>query len=42
MKTSHIMCISKISTDLCFTKQIIKTENTSPKVVCSVLVVKMC
>ena len=26
MKTSHIMCISNISTDLCFTKQRIKTK----------------
>ena len=26
MKTSHIMCISKILTDLCFTKQRIKTK----------------
>ena len=42
MKTSHIMSISKILTDLGFTKQIIKTKNTSPKVICSVLVVKMC
>ena len=42
MKTSHIMCISKILTDLCFTKQRIKTKNTFAKVVYSVLVVKMC
>ena len=27
MKTSHIMCTSKISTELCFTKQRIKTKN---------------
>ena len=26
MKTSHIMCITKILTDLCFTKQRIKTK----------------
>ena len=37
MKTSHIMCISKILTDLCFTKQRIKTK----KYFCSVLVVKI-
>ena len=41
MKTSHIMCI-KILTDLCFTKQRIKTKNTFARVVGSVLVVKMC
>ena len=28
MKTSHIMRTSKILTELCFTKQRIKTENT--------------
>ena len=37
MKTRQIMCISKILTDLCFTKQIIKTKNTFAKVVYSVL-----
>ena len=42
MKTSHIMCISKILTDLCFTKQRIKTKNTFAKVVCNVLVIQMC
>ena len=42
MKTSHIMCISKILTDLCFTKQRIKTKNTFAKVVYNVLVVKIC
>ena len=41
MKTSHIVCISKILTDLCFTKQI-KIKNTFLRVVYSVLVVKMC
>ena len=41
-KTSHIMCISMILTDLCFTKQRIKTKNTFARVVGSVLVVKMC
>ena len=40
-KTSHIMCISKILTDSCFTKQKIKTENSFSKVVNSVLGVKM-
>ena len=44
MKTSHIMCISKTLTDLCFTKKQNKkkTENTFEKVVYSVLVLKMC
>ena len=32
MKTSHIMCASKILTDLCFTKQKIKTKNNFAKV----------
>ena len=41
MKTSHIMCTSKILTDLCFTKQKTKTKTTFAKVVCSVLVVNM-
>ena len=38
---NHIMCTSKISTDLCFTKQKIKTENGFVGVVYSVLVVKV-
>ena len=42
MMINHIMCASKILTDLCFTKQKIKTRNGSAKVVCSVLVAKMC
>ena len=42
MKAGDIVCISKILTDLCFTKQRIKTKNTFAKVVYSVLVVKMC
>ena len=42
MKTSHIMCKSKILTDLCFTKWKIKTKNTFAKVVCIVLAAKMC
>ena len=37
MNTSHIMRISKILRDLCFTKQRIKTKNTFARVVCSVL-----
>ena len=41
MKTSHIVCISKILTDLCFTKQRIKTKNTFVRVY-SALAVKMC
>ena len=42
MKASHITCMSKILTDLCFTTQRIKTKNTFPLVVGSILVVKMC
>ena len=42
MKTSHIMCISMILTDACFTRQNIKTNNTFARVVCSALVAKMC
>ena len=42
MMINRIMCTSKIWTDLCFTKQKIKTKNGSSKVVYSVLVVKMC
>ena len=38
----RIMCISMTLTDLCFTKQKIKAKNTFVRVVCSVLVVKMC
>ena len=41
MKTIHIMCASKILTDLRFTKQKTKTKSTFSKVVYSVLVVKM-
>ena len=37
-----IMCTSKILTDLCFTKQKIKTKNDFVKVVYSVLVGKVC
>ena len=40
-KTSHIMCISNILTNLCFTKQKIKTKNTFASVFYSALVVKM-
>ena len=40
MKTSHIMCILKILTDLCLVKQRIKTKSTFVNAVCSVLVVK--
>ena len=42
MVINCIMCKSKILTDLCFTKQRIKTKNTFVRVVYSVLVVKMC
>ena len=41
MKAGDIMCISKILTDLCFTKQRIKTKNAFVRVVYSVLVVIM-
>ena len=37
-----LICCSKILTDLCFTKQKIKTKNGFVEVVYSVLVVKMC
>ena len=40
MKTSYIMCTSKISIDLCLIKQKPKTKNTFAKVVYVVLVVK--
>ena len=39
---NHIMCTSKILTDLCFTKQKIKTKNGFVEVVYNVLVVKVC
>ena len=42
MAINRIMCTSKILTDLCFTKQRIKTKNTFVRVVYSALVVKMC
>ena len=42
MMINHIMCTSKILTDLCFTKQRIKTKNAFVRVVYSALVVKMC
>ena len=38
MLKNHIMCTSKILTDLCFTKQKIKTKNGFVEVVYSVLV----
>ena len=40
MVINHIACTSKVLTDLCFTKQRIKTKNTFVKVVYSVLVAK--
>ena len=40
-KTTYIMCISKILTNLCFTKQRMKIKNIFAKVVSSVLVVKV-
>ena len=42
MVINRIMCTPKILTDLCFTKQRIKTKNTFAKVVYSIVVVKMC
>ena len=41
MTASHIMCTTKVFTDLCFSKQRIKIKNTFAKIVCSVLAVKM-
>ena len=38
-KKIHITCVSKSLTDLCFTKQRIKTKNTFAKVLYSVLVI---
>ena len=38
---NHIMCTSKILTDLCLIKQKIKTKNGFVEVVYSVLVVKV-
>ena len=38
---NRIMCISKTLTDLCFTKQKIKTKNGFVEAVYSVLVVEM-
>ena len=40
MMINHIMCTSKILTDLCFIKQKIKTKNGFVKVAYSVLVAK--
>ena len=42
MMINHIMCTSKILTDLYFTKQDIKTKNGFVEAVYSVLVMKMC
>ena len=41
MMINHIMCISKILSDLCFTKQKIKAKNGFVEVVYSVLVVNV-
>ena len=41
-ENSHIICTSKILTNLCFTKQRIKTKNTFAKVIYSLSVVRMC
>ena len=42
MMISHIVCTSKILTDLCFTKQKVKTKTGFLGVVNSVLVVRVC
>ena len=42
MIISHIMCIFKILTDLCFTKQKIKSKNGFVEVAYSVLIGKVC
>ena len=39
---NHIMCTSKVLTDLCFTNQKIKTKNGFVRVVYRVLVTKVC
>ena len=41
MKTSHIMYKLKALTDLYFIKRKVKTKNNFPKVVYSVLIVKI-
>ena len=40
MKISHIMSISKISTDLCEIRQKMETKKIFANIVCKVLVVK--
>ena len=40
MVINRIMCISMILTDLCFTKQLIKTKNTFARAASNVFVVK--
>ena len=42
MMINHIMCTSKILTDLYFTKQKVKTKNDFLEVVYSFLVGKVC
>ena len=42
MMINDIMCTLKILTDLCFTKQKIKTKSGFVEVVYNVLVTKMC
>ena len=42
MMVNHIMCTSKILTDLCFTKQKTKAKNVFVEVFYSVLVGKVC
>ena len=41
MKTSHVMCTSKILTDLCFTKERIKTKPNFSRAVYRILVVEI-
>ena len=41
MKMNHIICTSKVLTDLCLVKQKVKTKNTFAKAAYSVLRIKM-
>ena len=41
MKINHIMCTSKILTDLCLVKQNAKTKNAFKKAAFSVLFIKV-
>ena len=41
MKMNHIICTSKVLTDLCLVKQKVKTKNTFAKAAYNVLKIKM-